>query len=81
MCQRSTCSVTGIFVEGYRKKDTKLHTMSGSWKNGNDWLFLCDTCLRYLKKLQFMLTETPLEEPRCFCGNSIRFSEEECCQV
>ena len=27
-------------------------------KNGNGWLFLCDTCLRHLKKLQFMLTET-----------------------
>ena len=27
-------------------------------KNGNGWLFLCDTCLRQLKKLQFMLTET-----------------------
>ena len=27
-------------------------------KNGNGWLFLCDTWLRYLKKLQFMLTET-----------------------
>ena len=27
-------------------------------KNGNTWLFLCDTWLRYLKKLQFMLTET-----------------------
>ena len=26
-------------------------------KTGNGWLFLCDTWLRYLKKLQFMLTE------------------------
>ena len=27
-------------------------------KNGNGWLFLCDTWLRYPKKLQFMLTKT-----------------------
>ena len=40
-----------ISVEGYWKKDTKLCTTSGSF-------FLCDTWLRYLKKLQFMLTET-----------------------
>ena len=61
MCQRSTCSVRGIFVDIRRgiseeRYQTSYHVRK--LKNGNGWLFLCDTWLRYLKKLQFMLTET-----------------------
>ena len=61
MCQRSTCSARGIFVDIRRgiseeRYQTSYHVRK--LKNGNGWLFLCDTWLRYLKKLQFMLTET-----------------------
>ena len=61
MCQRSTCSVRGIFVDIgseilEERYQTSYHVRN--LKNGNGWLFLCDTCLTYLKKLQFMLTET-----------------------
>ena len=43
----------GISEERYQ---TSYHVRK--LKNGNGLLFLCDTWLRYLKKLQFMLTET-----------------------
>ena len=61
MCQRSTCSVRGIFVDVGRgiseeRYQTSYHVRN--LKNGNGWLFLCDTWLTYLKKLQFMVTET-----------------------
>ena len=61
MCQRSTCSARGIFVDIYRgiseeRYQTSYHVRK--LKNGNGWLFLCDNWLRYLKRLQFMLTET-----------------------
>ena len=61
MCQRSTCSVRGIFVDIGRgiseeRYQTSYHVRN--LKNGNGWLFLCDTWLTYLKKLQFMVTET-----------------------
>ena len=61
MCQRSTCSARGIFVDIRRgiseeRYQTSYHVRK--LKNGKDWLFLCDTWLRYLKKLQFMLTAT-----------------------
>ena len=61
MCQRSTYSARGIFVDIHRgiskeRYQTSYHVRK--FKNGNGWLFLCDTWLRYLKKLQFMLTET-----------------------
>ena len=61
MCQRSTCSVRGIFVDiGSEILEERYQTSYDvrNLKNGNGWLFLCDTCLTYLKKLQFMLTET-----------------------
>ena len=61
MCQRSTCSGRGIFVDIRRgiseeRYQTSYHVRK--LKNGNGWLFLCDTWLRYLKKLQIMLMET-----------------------
>ena len=61
MCQRSTCCARGIFTDIHRgiseeRYQTSYHVRK--LKNGNGWLFLCDTWLRYLKKLQFMLTET-----------------------
>ena len=61
MCQRSTCFARGIFVDIRRgileeRYQTSYHVRK--LKNSNGWLFLCDTWLRYLKKLQFMLTET-----------------------
>ena len=61
MCQRLTWSARGILVDICRgiseeKYQTSYHVRK--LKNGNGWLFLCDTWLRYLKKLQFMLTET-----------------------
>ena len=61
MCQRSTCSGRGIFIDirwgiWEERYQTSYHVRK--LKNGNGWLFLCDTWLRYLKKLQFMLTET-----------------------
>ena len=60
MCQRSTCSARGIFVDIRRgiseeRYQTSYHVRK--LKNGNSWLFLLDTWLRFLKKLQFMLTE------------------------
>ena len=61
MCQRSTCSVRGIFVDiGSEILEERYQTSYDvrNLKNGNGWLFLCDTCLTCLKKLQFMLTET-----------------------
>ena len=61
MCQRSTCSVRGIFVDiGSEILEERYQTSYDvrNLKNGNGWLFLCDTCLTYLKKLQLMLTET-----------------------
>ena len=60
-CQRSTCSTWGIFVDIRREISEERYQTSchvRKWKNGNGWLFLCDTWLRYLKKLQFMFTET-----------------------
>ena len=61
MCQRSTCSARGIFVDIYRgiseeRYQTSYHVRK--LKNGNGWLFPCDNWLRYLKRLQFILTET-----------------------
>ena len=61
MCQRSTYSARGIFVDirrGISKERYQTSYHVRKFKNGNGWLFLCDTWLRYLKKLQFMLTET-----------------------
>ena len=61
MCQRSTCSARGILVDIHRGILEERHQTSyyvRNLKNVNGWLFLCDTWLRYLKKLQFMLTET-----------------------
>ena len=61
MCRRSTCSARGIFVDIHRGISEERYQISYSFrklKNGNGRLFLCDTWLRYLKKLQFMLTET-----------------------
>ena len=53
-CQR-------IFIDIHRRileerYQTSYHVTK--LKNGSGWLFLCDTWLRYLKKLQFMLTKT-----------------------
>ena len=50
MCQRSTCSVRGIFVDVGRgiseeRYQTSYHVRN--LKNGNGWLFLCDTWLTY----------------------------------
>ena len=61
MCQRSTCSAREIFIDISRgileeRYQTSYHARK--LKNGNSWLFLCDTRLRYLRKLQFMLLET-----------------------
>ena len=61
MCQRSTCSGREIFVDIRRgileeRCQTSYHVRK--LQNGNGWLFLCDTWLRYLKKLQLMLTAT-----------------------
>ena len=56
-----TGSVRGIFVDICREISKERYETSHhvrKLKNGNGWLFLCDTGLRYLKKLQFMLTET-----------------------
>ena len=61
MCQRSTCSVRRIFIDigrGISEKGYQTSYHVRNLKNGNGWLFLYDTWLRYLKKLQFMLTET-----------------------
>ena len=61
MCQRSTCSARGIFIDigrGISEKGYQTSYNVRNLKKGNGWLFLCDTWLRYLKKLQFMLTET-----------------------
>ena len=60
MCQRSTYFARGIFVDIQRRisEERANFTPCQKLKNGNGWLFLCDTWLRYLKKLQFMLTET-----------------------
>ena len=44
-----------ISVEGYPKRDTKLHTCK-EVECGNDLLFLCGTWSRCHEKLQFMLT-------------------------
>ena len=60
-CQWSACSARGILVDIRRgileeRQPTSYHVRK--LKNGNGWLFQCDTWLRYLKKLQFMLTET-----------------------
>ena len=60
-CQKSVSSAKGIFVdicrriseEGYQ---TSYHVRK--LKNGNGWLFLCDTWSKCLEKWQFMLTET-----------------------
>ena len=60
MCQRSTFSVRGIFVDVSRRILQERYQTSyyvRNLKNGNGWLFLCDTWLTYLKKLQFMLME------------------------
>ena len=61
MCLRSTCSARGIFVDirsgiSEERYQTSYHVRN--LKNDNGLLFLCETWLRYLKKLQFMLTET-----------------------
>ena len=61
MCQRSTCSARGILVDICRgileeRYQTSYHVRK--LKNGNVRLFLWDTWFRYLKELQFMLTET-----------------------
>ena len=61
MCQRSTCSVRGIFVDisrGISEERYQTSYHARTLTNGNGWLFLCDTWLTYLKKLQFMVTET-----------------------
>ena len=60
MCQRSTCFTRGIFVDIRRgiseeRYQTSYHVRK--LKNGNGWLFLWDTWLRYLKKSQFIFTE------------------------
>ena len=60
MCQRSTCYAKGIFIDihgGILEERYKTSYHVGKLKNDNGWLCLCDTWLRYLKKLQFMLTE------------------------
>ena len=60
-CQRSTCPVRGLLVDirrGISKERYQTSYHVRKLKNGNGLLFLCDTWLRYLKKLQFMLTET-----------------------
>ena len=61
MCRISTCSVRGICADIGRgiseeRYQTSYHVRN--LKNGNGSLFLWDTWLTYLKKLQFMLTET-----------------------
>ena len=61
MCQRSICYARQrdilkrrmVFEERYQNS---YHVRK--LQSGNGWLFLCNTWLRYLKKLQFMLTET-----------------------
>ena len=64
MCQRSTCSARGIFLDirrGISEERYQISNQVRKLKNGNGWLFLCDIWLRYLKKLQFMFTETRLQ--------------------
>ena len=61
MCQRSACSARVILVDIRRgiseeRYQTSYHVRNV--KNGNGWLFLYDTWLRYLKILQFMLMKT-----------------------
>ena len=61
MCQRSTCSARGILVDIrigilVERYQTSYHVRK--LKNSNGWLFLCDTWLKYLKRLQFMPTKT-----------------------
>ena len=59
--ERPTCSVREIFVDirrGILKERYQTSYRVRKLKNDNGSLFLCDTWLRYLKKLQFMLTET-----------------------
>ena len=61
MCQSSACSARVILVDIRRgiseeRYQTSYHVRNV--KNGNGWLFLYDTWLRYLKILQFMLMKT-----------------------
>ena len=61
MCQKSTCSGREIFVDirsGISEERCQTSYYVKKLKNDNGWLFLCDTWLRYLKKLQLMLTAT-----------------------
>ena len=61
MSQRSTYSAKGIFVDigrGILEERYQNSYHVRNFKNGNGWLFLCDTWLTYLKTLQFMLTQT-----------------------
>ena len=61
MCQKSTCSGREIFVDirsGISEERCQTSYHVKKLKNDNGWLFLCDTWLRYLKKLQLMLTAT-----------------------
>ena len=53
-CQKDICRYPKRDIG--RKNQTSYHVRK--LKNGNAWLFLCDTWLRYLKKLQFIFTET-----------------------
>ena len=52
-CQMDICRYPWISKKRYQ---TSYHVRK--MKNGNGWLFLCDTWLRYMKKLHFMLMET-----------------------
>ena len=93
MCQRSTCSVRGIFVdicrgiseEGYQTR----YDMVSCWKTEVEkWQWLIVSMWNLFEISEEIAvyaygnaSNFKLEEPRCFYGNSIRFSEEKCCRV
>ena len=61
MVSKSTSSARGIFVGirgGISEEVYQTSYHVRKLKNGNGWLFLCDTWSRYLEKLQFILTKT-----------------------
>ena len=68
MCQRSTSSGRETFVDIPRgileeRYQTLYHIRK--LKNGNGWLFQCDTWLRYLKKMQFISYENKFSNFSC----------------
>ena len=86
MCQKSTCFVRGIFVDirrGYRKIPNFVPSEEvAKWQ----WLIVSmghlfeiyEETVVYAYRIA---SNFKPEEPRCFYGNSIRFSDEKCCRV